>query len=57
MKVVINIYDILPRSNQSGPDLFGVGIYHSAVEIDGWEWSYGGNTMLRSTGVYACQPR
>lgn len=57
MKVVINIYDVQPSCNQKGADFFGVGIYHSGVEINGQEWSFGGNTMIRSTGVYACYPK
>ena len=57
MKVVINIYDVQPDCNQKGADFFGFGIYHSGVEINGQEWSFGGNTMVRSTGVYACYPK
>lgn len=57
MKVVINIYDIQPSCNQKGADFFGVGIYHSGIEINGQEWSFGGNTMIRTTGVYACYPK
>lgn len=57
MKVILNVYDVQPSCNQKGADYFGVGIYHSGVEINGQEWSFGGNTMVRSTGVYACYPR
>ena len=57
MKVILNVYDVQPSCNQKGADFFGVGIYHSGVEINGQEWSFGGNTMVRTTGVYACYPR
>ena len=57
MRVVINVYDIQKSCNQRGADRFGVGIYHSAVELDGMEYAYGGNTCSRATGVYACYPR
>jgi hypothetical protein len=33
-----------------------LGIYHTGVEIQGIELSYGGNTMVRSTGVYESYP-
>jgi len=57
MKVIINVYDVQPSCNQKGADFFGVGIYHSGIEINGQEWSFGGNTMVRTTGVYPTYPR
>lgn len=35
----------------------GVGIYHSGVEILGTEYAFGGNTTVRTTGVYSIPPR
>ena len=37
--------------------MFGVGIYHSGLEIDGHEFAYGGNTTLKGTGVYENDPK
>jgi hypothetical protein len=31
------------------------GVFHGAVEVEGWEWSYG--YCERGTGVYRCRPR
>ena len=57
MKVHINIYDIQKTCNQKGADMFGFGIYHSGVEINRTEYAFGGNTTLRTTGVYECYPK
>ena len=57
MKVIVNIYDIQRTCYQRGADRFGVGIYHSGIEIDGLEYAYGGNTTIRGTGVYQIYPR
>ena len=37
--------------------MFGVGIYHSGVEIEGTEYAYGGNTLIKATGVYENYPK
>mmetsp|Transcript_148454 Transcript_148454/g.413617 ORF Transcript_148454/g.413617 Transcript_148454/m.413617 type:complete len:305 (+) Transcript_148454:67-981(+) len=34
----------------------GTGIFHSAVEVYGHEWGFGGNFVPGSTGVYPSQP-
>ena len=57
MKVYVNVYDIQRTCNQKGADVFGLGIYHSGVEICGMEFAYGGNTTLRTTGVYENCPK
>ena len=57
MKVIINVYDIQKTCNTRGADFIGVGIYHSGVEILGTEYAFGGNTTVRSTGVYSIPPR
>ena len=53
----MNVYDIQKSCNTKGADLFGMGIYHSGVEVCGMEYAYGGNTTLRTTGVYQIMPR
>lgn len=57
MRIFINVYDIQRTCNQKGADMFGVGIYHSGIEIDGSEFAFGGNTTLHSTGVYENYPK
>jgi hypothetical protein len=37
--------------------MFGCGIYHSGIEINGMEYAYGGNTTMRGTGVYENYPK
>jgi len=56
MRVIVNVYDVQKTCNQKGGDFLGLGIYHTGVEIEGIELSYGGNTMVRSTGVYENYP-
>ena len=57
MKVKINVYDIQKACNQKGADTFGVGIYHSGIEICGLEYAYGGNSCMKQTGVYELMPQ
>jgi len=56
MRVIVNVYDVQKTCNQKGGDFLGLGIYHTGVEIEGIELSYGGNTMVKSTGVYENYP-
>eukprot|EP01115_Flamella_aegyptia_P001193 TRINITY_DN119266_c0_g1_i1.p2 TRINITY_DN119266_c0_g1~~TRINITY_DN119266_c0_g1_i1.p2 ORF type:complete len:60 (-),score=9.28 TRINITY_DN119266_c0_g1_i1:34-213(-) len=53
-KIILNVYD-LAAVNDYGHQL-GFGVYHSGVEIDGVEWSFGGHEFS-STGVFTCSPR
>ena len=57
MRVTLNVYDIQKDCNQKGADVFGVGIYHTGVEINGIEYAYGGNTTIKATGVYQMPPK
>ena len=36
--------------------MFGMGIYHTGIEINGVEYQFGGNTQSRATGVYTTYP-
>ena len=57
MKVVLNVYDLDAAFNARYGDKFGLGLYHTGVEIDGVEYQFGGNTQIRDTGVYMTLPR
>ena len=57
MRVIVNVYDVQRQCNQRGWDRLGLGVYHTGVEIGGLEFSFGGNTMVRGTGVYATYPK
>ena len=57
MKVILNVYDLDVVFNTRYGDKFGLGLYHTGVEIDGIEYQYGGNTQMRGTGVYMTLPR
>ena len=57
MKVFINVYDLNRDCNQNCADMFGVGAYHTGVEINNTEYAFGGNTTLKTTGVYEITPK
>ena len=52
IEVRINVYDILPLHMNEKLAKIGMGIYHSGVEIGGIEYAYGGNALMKTTGVY-----
>ena len=56
-KVHLTVYDINKNCNQSGADMIGFGIYHSGVQIGMTEYTFGGNTTIRSTGVVEHPPK
>ena len=52
-EVILNVYDLSPNStSKSIMSVFGIGFYHSGVEINGVEYTYGGNFTHNGTGVY-----
>ncbi|KAK9470549.1 PPPDE putative peptidase domain-containing protein [Dipodascopsis tothii] len=56
--VVINVYDLLQGSRMAGLCwALGVGVYHSAVEIDDREYAYGGHDEPGVSGVYYSRPK
>jgi len=48
--VYCNVYDLHTMNEHLFP--LGLGIYHSAIEINGREWSYGGNSDYEGTGIF-----
>jgi len=52
--VTLHIYDLNADMNK-GLRLLGTGAFHSAVEVNGLEWSYGFSEF--GTGVFSCPPR
>ena len=48
-KVVLNVYDLSPSNKYLYS--IGLGFYHSGVEVNGKEYSFGGNPEMMSTGV------
>ncbi|KAK9477124.1 PPPDE putative peptidase domain-containing protein [Lipomyces japonicus] len=58
LSVTINVYDML-QDSKFAPLIwnFGIGVYHSAVEIDGREYAFGGHTEPGISGVYYSKPK
>lgn len=53
--VYINVYDILLTKNNFTSQ-FGLGFYHTGVEIYGKEYSFAGGQPFKS-GIYAIEPK
>ena len=51
--VVLNVYDLSPVNDYIS--WLGLGFYHSGLEIDGREWSFGSGAGS-GTGVFECRP-
>jgi len=52
LTVSLNVYDLADQNQYAHP--LGLGAYHTGIEINGIEWSYG--HAERGTGVYPCLP-
>jgi hypothetical protein len=53
--VFLNVYDLNPELNAKWAS-WGFGAYHTGVEVDGVEWSFGGHDGPH-TGVFKIAPR
>jgi hypothetical protein len=52
--VAVNVYDLNEYNDYAYA--FGVGIFHSGLEVHGREYSFGGHEYA-SSGIFATQPR
>ena len=50
----LNVYDLSPINDYIG--WMGIGLYHSGLEVDGREWTFGSGAGS-GTGVFECRPR
>ncbi len=54
--VTLHVYDLAHSRALSGLNSRALGAFHVAVEVYGYEWSYGWNED-GETGVFACEPK
>lgn len=52
----LHVYDLAHSRALSGLNTRALGAYHVAVEVYGYEWSFGWNDD-EETGVFACEPK
>jgi len=52
--IILNVYDL--SSSNSFLHSWGMGAYHSGVELNGREYSYG-KSDGRGSGIFECEPR
>ena len=60
-EIILNVYFLGEPTDQLTHRLsklgnVGLGLYHSGIEINGVEWSYGGDPNNHGTGVFATPP-
>jgi hypothetical protein len=53
--VIVNVYDLFILNYTTSK--FGLGAYHSGVEIFGREYSYAGHTKMGESGLHMMIPR
>ena len=53
-EVLLHVYDLSPANQYSYE--FGVGAFHSGVEVSGTEYTYGGHERA-SSGIFTHSPK
>lgn len=53
--VTVNVYDI--SVHNSWLSVFGLGVYHTGVEVYGKEYSFGGHSVENRSGIYSLPPK
>ena len=53
--MVLNVYD--PHPHNDTLRKFGLGVYHTGIEVNGMEYSYGGSPHAVGTGVFLQPPQ
>ncbi|TNV75520.1 hypothetical protein FGO68_gene7765 [Halteria grandinella] len=56
-EIILNVYDLSPDSmGKHFLTMAGIGFFHSGLEINGVEYTYGGNFTHSGTGMYTQSP-
>merc|ERR1712217_563458 len=59
--VILHIYDLGTSAKIAALNKLlrpiGTGAFHCGVEVHTTEWTYGGGSYEKGTGVYGCMPR
>jgi len=53
-KMYLNIYHL--NANNSFLYKIGLGFYHTGIEVNGMEYSFGGSPFASGTGVFMQEP-
>mmetsp|Transcript_33071 Transcript_33071/g.29309 ORF Transcript_33071/g.29309 Transcript_33071/m.29309 type:complete len:186 (-) Transcript_33071:34-591(-) len=53
-KIMLNVYDLSPANKYLYS--IGLGFYHTGIEINGKEYSFGGSPEMAGTGIFDNEP-